>query len=1052
MNRLHRGWHTTVVGLGVLCLCSAALAAVEWKGKNAEATFGLASNQLAKTYSVQEVACGVPANVGWPGDTISFTLQFVNLTDKPLQVRGKAEAIRYRMTSDPKNVWWGQIYERIADCGSVPVTVDLPPKGYTNLDVTPVQPTVFGAYGLVIDLPGEGRQFAAAYLHVPKAVPGTTQFPTYAMDLREVTESMCALFQRLGVKGARQEFGYTCTTNRQFKYTVAEWCALFDRLRRHEITLMATLEGSATEVTPFGKFRGFLNDRDEGKMDYPGDIAWLPRYDDDFKEWTCFLAETFGWPKGMLNAVELWNEPWEGGSISGWGADMVRYREMYTKMAEGVELARRRGSQVLIGGTCSSMNTEDKLFCDGTNTFLKWLDFTSIHYQPLGTVPALIPEWVNRKSPYGPVQAWDTESWMANSEDRIAPVIASMRAQGLSRTAGVLHDVVRSPQHVRIRDGQGTRFVDVMHAWSPGAGIAAVQHFVGQRAFRELLFTNGLPWVFVFDGLPVPKTMAGGAVTNAPDPDDGTLVVVGDLGGVYERDLCKFRTVLGLDNALKVAALRKQLDALPADASPKERESLQRQIRTAQVLVGGTLTLSAEKDAFRLYDLYGNPMAAKRGRLVVPLDGGGYFLRGDGTPGSFGRLRDAVRAARIEGYQPVELQASDMMAPIAQKPTLAVRLANILNRPVTGVLKTTLGKLTLDAPRQSIALAAHEVKAVTVQVTGGQPVDGNTYPLDVSFDAGQDGVATIADTLHVNVIAKRPIVVDGKLDDWTDVLPQIVTSGVDTGPSLTEKAWLPFAAFPEKQGAGMAVGYLAYDDQHFYFAAKVSDSTPTPGTLRFATRDDDQYFYPEVAHEIDAKGNRVGDLTWPEGVRRFSYRAAPDLPFGSGLWGCDGLQMAFNVLPEDKKGLLACAPGTMDRYQVYKDTDYEYYLHAVGQKWGGGTELWRLLAPGVPRKHFYPRQPKAAKDGGPVEGGQLAIVQQANTRIVECALPWTEIPDVKAAMDAGRNIKFTFRVTDDKGPSYDMTTGRSVAKKNPLTFHPYWQAFGANEVEFAFEK
>ena len=33
-----------------------------------------------------------------------------------------------------------------------------------------------------------------------------------------------------------------------------------------------------------------------------------------------------------------------------------------------------------------------------------------------------------------------------------------------------------------------------------------------------------------------------------------------------------------------------------------------------------------------------------------------------------------------------------------------------------------------------------------------------------------------------------------------------------------------------------------------------------------------------------------------------------------------------------------------------------------------------------------------------------------------------------------------------------MATGRSVAKKNPLTFHPYWQTFGANEVEFAFEK
>ena len=160
--------------------------------------------------------------------------------------------------------------------------------------------------------------------------------------------------------------------------------------------------------------------------------------------------------------------------------------------------------------------------------------------------------------------------------------------------------------------------------------------------------------------------------------------------------------------------------------------------------------------------------------------------------------------------------------------------------------------------------------------------------------------------------APGKIVVDGKLDDWKDVLPQIVVSDADTGPSLTEKAWLPFATFPEKQGAGLAVGYMAYDDQNFYFAAKVSDSTPSAGTLRFAARDDDQYFYPEICHPIDAKGKRLQDLVWPAGVRRFTYRTAPDLPFGSGLWSSDGIQLAFNVLPDDKKGLLVCAPGTMD--------------------------------------------------------------------------------------------------------------------------------------------
>ena len=142
----------------------------------------------------------------------------------------------------------------------------------------------------------------------------------------------------------------------------------------------------------------------------------------------------------------------------------------------------------------------------------------------------------------------------------------------------------------------------------------------------------------------------------------------------------------------------------------------------------------------------------------------------------------------------------------------------------------------------------------------------------------------------------------------------------------------------------------------------------------------------------------------------------------------------------------------MPRFMVYKDTDYEYFLHAVGATYGGGTEIWRLLAPGVPRKHFYPRQPKAEKDGGPVADGKLAIVQDGSTRIVECALPWSEIPDVKAALDAGHPIKFSFRVSDDKGPTYELAAGRSVSKQNALTFHAYWESHWANELEFAFEK
>ena len=206
-----------------------------------------------------------------------------------------------------------------------------------------------------------------------------------------------------------------------------------------------------------------------------------------------------GWPKGPINAVELWNEPWEGVSISGWGADCLRYREIYQVMAEAVLEARQEaGVKVLIGGACSSANTRDKLFCDGTDTFLPWLDFVSIHYQPLAADPVLEPKWMNRQGEYGRVKVWDTESWVANSDDRVAAVIASMRAMGQDRTAGIYAGNVFTSQKPRIN---GQEYA-VAQVWAAGAAVAACQKFIGQRAFKEILFKNGLPWVFVFDGLP----------------------------------------------------------------------------------------------------------------------------------------------------------------------------------------------------------------------------------------------------------------------------------------------------------------------------------------------------------------------------------------------------------------------------------------------------------------------------------------------------------------------------------------------------------------------
>ena len=245
------------------------------------------------------------------------------------------------------------------------------------------------------------------------------------------------------------------------------------------------------------------------------------------------------------------------------------------------------------------------------------------------------------------------------------------------------------------------------------------------------------------------------------------------------------------------------------------------------------------------------------------------------------------------------------------------------------------------------------------QVIRGKSSADNTYALTTIFDAGADGHCGHEEAMHVNVIARRTIAVDGSLDDWKDVVPQPIRSQPGSGKNLTEKAWLPFKKFDDDAGQGFASGYLAYDDQNFYFAARIADATPYNGNIRFSKRDDDSYFYPEISYNVreDPRTHKVTreEKRWTAGVRRYSYRRDPAIPSGSGT---DNVQIAFNVLPIAETDWLEYPPGTMPRFMCYKTTDYEYALNPVAEVFGGGTEIWRLLAPGVPRKHYYPRNQK----------------------------------------------------------------------------------------------
>lgn len=1028
-------------------LCSPAATAQMVAGKaipNFNETMGTDKNEV-KPYSCQFISSTAPGNILWPGEQAEFKFQLVNNSDASLTGKGKVELIAYGTKGRPGDIWVPDMF-RMGVVDSVPIDFDIAPKTFQNFTVKPNVPAKLGPYALVVDLGAGGRRFVNSFVRTFKADARPVHFPQLAIDVADVD-----VLTRLGACPNRLGLQFKATSDPEFGKWFDEQCGQIDKFKNAKLPI--TVEFGAGnfygKTQPLDRPRPWLDDNGvmkEGKFD----LAWLPSYDADFKKLVKMFLAKYGWPRGPIIAVKFMNEPWEGISISGWMADMPRYREIFTALCEATVEARNEYKvEVLIGGCDSSSNTFDKLFSDGNDDFLKYLDFCSIHYQGMNP-PSTVKAWVDRKGAYGRVKIWDTESWVANTDDRVAAVMATNLSTGHDRAVGVYGGNICTEWYsawgeIFGDDGKKKR-IPVIHTWSVAASVGASMHFIGQRTFKELLFKNGLPWVMVFEGLPD----ASGKV----DPEDGTVVVVGDIGEEFGHDNILFSNARGFKEIENKPVLMAKLAALSKDAPGQERKILKRKIRH-ETLSGASMTLAVSAGEYALYDFYGNPMVSENGKIEVPLDGRGFFLRGDGKPGSFALLLDAIRSSRVDGIEPLAKKCRDMLSPVDKDGSVfRLELTNVLNRPVKGTLTVSVKNMEVKNPAVELSLGPNETRTLAFKVSG-KPSPDNTYPLSMLFDAGADGKSAHEEDLHVNMIAKRTITVDGKLDDWNGVLPQTVKGDGETGPTLTEQAWLPMVKFDKTGGKGFANGYLAYDDKCFYFAARVADTTPDGGTLRFETRDDDQFYYPEACQgpKRDLKKGdpvQLEELAWPGGVRRYSYRKNPILPSGNAP-SFDNVQIAFNVLDQDKKPWLTNPPGTMPGYIGYKDTDYEYALNKVAEKFGGGTEIWRLEVPGMPRKNFYPRQPKSPLDG-PVKDGKLVVVQDPTTRVVECAIPWTEIPDVKKKLDAGEPVKFSFRVNDDKdGGCLELSKNRSIAKRN-ASFHADWIEHWANELEFGFEK
>ncbi len=958
--------------------------------------------------AVEQIGASVPCNVARPGERVSATIQLRNLSDAPMAVRG-----RWLFVPDTLETRGDDVFDLAlvggepAPCGDV--RLDLAPRAVARVEVGVPLPERFGAGALLLETAGRGEEpvrfFAAHFARciAPENPPGA-RFHQVCMDLDDP-----ALVARLGTAPNRVGVAFVPSDDPGCD---AYYAHVAEKLR----TLGETGYPVAVEFgagpdrgacLPLGRVRPHLSD-DGSMMRTKSDYAWLPERDGEFRERVRALVAEFGRPHGPVNAVKLWNEPWNGLSISGWGADDLRYREMFTAMCEGVEEARAADSSldVLTGGCDSAPNTFDKLFPDGDLRFLPWLDFLSLHYH--GLQPSNPRMLRDRSGPRGRTLFWDTESWVANSPDRVPCVLAGMLAAGHDRVVGIQgYAVVATPfdaEEIDPRTGARTRR-RLAQAWPVAPALCAFQRFVGNRRFDGFQW-EGLPWVWRFRG--------DGA-------DDLTLVVCGDLSPVFDGP--------GRSGALPFWTARE------AAAAP---------LPDAGMLLSGARGVA-------LFDGNGNLLAKadSDGRLDVPLSDAGLYLRPDGSPGSAERLLAAVDAADLRGVPAVAPALVDATAPVGSGAVFRIRLRNLLNRPVRGTLRVEVGGLSPYVPRR-VEIPPHGEADVPLRATAGDAEAENAYPVRLSFAPDGGPPVEWGETLRVNLVAAGAPADPDDFETWKTPWPQPVVAGGD-GATQMERAWLPMLSHETAPPSGAAVAWLRADDDFLYFAAQIADATPDPGMPRFETRDEDADFYPAVAFEPAARdGEAPRALRWPEGVRRFSYRRRPELPNGAAP-AHDNVQLAFNVLSDAEKPWHPAAPGTFKGYAGYWDTDWEFALNPVSDACGGGTEVWTLRAPGLPDKHYYPRCPKAPGEG-PVRGAALRCRRDATHRYVTCALPWSAFPALAAARAEGRPFAFSFRVNDNGAPGacMELARRRSVSKRNN-SFKPDWGEHWANALLFGWE-
>jgi len=720
-------------------------------------------------------------------------------------------------------------------------------------------------------------------------------------------------------------------------------------------------------------------------MPYWAQADWLcaPKLYPRYEKWIAEFCKRY-WEngKGGLWGLENFNEPWEGGGISGWARDMLEYREIQRVIARA---ARSVSPDIRLLAASSIMNTEDKLYPDGTDEFDKYVDIFTDHY----VVPSMC---------YGPMvatsrgkESMETETWFVGTEWQLPQGVAQFMAAGQARI---------SPWHPRALFDALPNGDDRALIPSPVvAATAAFNYFVTGKPFEKMVFLTHLPWVFQF---------------GKDDDKDALLVVFGQLIDVSGGN------------------------------NPKDMPWSQ--VNSAD---GGSMEIDNADGLLKFYDLAGNPIYVGQKTVTLPMNiFPSYITCEKGPKAAAERLakmkitgkrpveilpkdfttRVTAKGATltvdlhnclnstIKGKLMVKGPAEITLASTEQAMELKAGETKSVTFPITKATALETNAYAFDfnfisdagnaAYKETLNVAIAPKKTITVD---GKLDEWKDVPA-VAAIGNEEGIDPI-EVLHkpwLTMVKDHPRVTSGWLkmawdDEYLYLCAQVNDQTPEKAPSFAKR------------------------DENSYFHSKASDDKQPFKRFLETTKIGDK--------TLKELGKSFGDVP-------YVYAKGPEygIPFRR-----DRVQIAFNVDDNDWHDLAPTTDKVPYGFHTVPDTDYEYSAYPVAD---GEPELWRHLGPGVPRKHDWPRQPrvKNGPDTGLVNGAKLVITREGNTYTYEMAIPKAELAKLK--LQAGTSFGFVWRIGNSEGAKAEYGHDKAVCKQNGLSMHPYWERHPSASVKW----